>query len=428
MRTVTALAVTVAAAAAAGGLLAAGGHPPVAGAGGTSAAAGRPAVLANEAAATVAVVKTSGSVTGGPVLGKDGRLWLVEAGQASGQPVLTSVDPATYAVSARPLPASVDGFSLRYTGALAFDNVGQLWLGATASAAGQPAADMLVRYLLGTGAITHFSLAGTCSDDPAQPAAQLFTASDGGVWVECPGPDSGATSIVRLQRNGAFIQPGIVVPLNQVLRAASPQEEIANLPQAKIGPLAPATGGIMWGLTAGGFVQLTAAGEETFTQASLEATELTTQSIMLAQVFQLAGNSQSLTVGGVGECRPVDAPASEAKECAVSVDPASGTTMLAAAPDYDGHVGNANVHPAGMDSSGDLWFLVDGTAGGQAPDGQYFFEVTSGGGTRVVPFSVPGDALPIPVVQPPVITVNGAVWTVDPESGPGALVEVRPRS
>ena len=66
----------------------------------------------------------------------------------------------------------------------------------------------------------------------------------------------------------------------------------------------------MWGMTAGGFVQLTATGAETFIPASVDATELTTQAYLRAQVFQLAGNRQSLTVGGVGECRPVDAPAS----------------------------------------------------------------------------------------------------------------------
>ena len=105
-----------------------------------------------------------------------------------------------------------------------------------------------------------------------------------------------------------------------------------------------------------------------------------------------------------------------------------GKAMLAAAPDYDGQAGSRAVHPAGMDASGDVWFIVDGTAGGKAPAGQYFFEVTIGGGTRIVPFTVPHDALPIPVVQPPVITGDGAVWTADPESGPGALVQVMPKN
>ena len=393
-----------------------------------SAAAARPALLAHEAAADVAVVKTSGSVIGGPVLSKDGQLWLVEASRATGQPVLAVVNPATYAVATHPLPASLNGLSLRYTGAAAFDNVGQLWLGATTAAAGQPPTGMLVRYLLDTGAITHYPLAGTCSEDPAAQPAQLFTASDGGVWVECTSPDSAATAIVRLQRDGTFIQPYIVNSLNRNLLGTSLWSEIANLPQATIGPLAPVVGGTMWGMTAGGFVQITALGAETFTPASLDATELTTQAILRAQVFQLAGHSQSLTVGGVGTCRPVDAPDSQARECAISVDSGGGETVLAAAPDYDGQVGSANVHPAGLDASGDLWFLVDGPAGGQAPAGQYFFEATSGGGSRIVPFSVPGDARPIPVVQAPVITRDGAVWTVAPEAGPGALVEVMPKS
>lgn len=388
--------------------------------------AARPALVAHEAAADVAVVKTSGSIIGGPVLGKDGQLWLVEASHATGQPVLAAVNPATYAVSVHPLPASLDGLSLRYTGAEAFDNVGQLWLAATATAAGQQPTGMLVRYLLDTGAITHYSLAGTCSDDPAAPAL-LFTASDGGVWVECHSPDSAATSIVRLQRDGTFIQPYIVNSLNRNLLGTSLWKQIADLPQATIGPLAPVIGGTMWGMTADGFVQFTAVGAETFAPASPDGTELTTQASLPAQAFQLAGNSQSPVVGGVGECRPVGAPASEARECAVSVDSAGGTTILAAAPDYDGHAGNANVHPAGMDASGDLWFIVDGTAGGQAPAGQYFFEVTSGGGTRIIPFSVPGDSRPIPVVQAPVITRDGAVWTVDPEAASGSLVQVMPK-
>ena len=108
-------------------------------------------MLASEAAATVAVVKTSGSITGGPVLGRDGQLWMVEASQATGQPMLAAVNPASYAVSTYPLPASLGALSLRYTGAEAFDNVGQLWLGAEAAPAGQQPTGMLVRYLLRHG-------------------------------------------------------------------------------------------------------------------------------------------------------------------------------------------------------------------------------------------------------------------------------------
>jgi hypothetical protein len=436
MRNVAALAVAAGVAAGVIVAVAVAGNPAPAPAGAATSsggaaggAAARPAVLANEAAATVAVVKTSGSITGGPVLGRDGQLWMVEASRATGQPMLAAVNPRTYAVSTYPLPASLGALSLRYTGAEAFDNVGQLWLGAQAAPAGQRPTGMLVRYLPGTGAVTHFSLAGTCSDDPAAPPAQLFAASDGGVWVECPSSDSAATSVVRLQRDGTFIQPYLVNTLNQAVVGTSLGNEIANLPRAKIGPLAPVVGGVMWGMTAGGFVQFTPTGAETFTATSQDdATDLATQAFLRAEPFQLAGNSESPTVGGVGECRPATAPASQAQECAISVDAIGGKTMLAAAPDYDGHVGNTSVHPAGMDASGDLWFIVDGTAGGQAPGGQYFFEVTSGGGTRIVPFTVPGDALPIAVVQAPVITPNGAVWTVDPGAGPGTLVEVRPRN
>ncbi len=446
-------------------------RPATAGGTAAAAAAARPAALADEAAATVAVVRTGGSITGGPVSSKDGQLWLVENSQATGRPMLTVVNPATFAVSTHPLPSSLDGVSLRYTGAEAFDNVGQLWLGAQTVPSGQATTGVLVRYLPGTGAFAQFSLAGTCSGDPGEPPAQLFTASDGGVWVECAASaDSGATAIVRLSRDGTFTQPVIVSYLNGTLPDTRLRNQIADLPQAKIGPLVPAAAGAMWGMTADGFVQVTAAGTETFIPADQAAIEMATQAIVLAQASQLVGNSAAGSVEGLGECRALSAPAGQARECVVSVDsadptvsaspvgsagptvsaspvgsagptssaapvgsadvvtPAGDETVVGALPGDDGRVGAAIVHPAAMDASGDVWFIIDGTAGGRAPGGQYFFEVTSGGGTRIVPFSVPHDALPLPVGQAPVISQNGAVWTADPEWGPGALVAVMPKN
>jgi hypothetical protein len=428
MRSVTALAAVAVVAAVAVGLIVAfaGNSTPTPAAMGGGAAGH--AVLANEAAATVAVVTTGGSVSGGPLLGPKGQLWLVELSRATHQPLLAVVNPVTYAVSTHPLPASLGGLSLQYTGAAAFDAVGQLWLGAKAASAGQQPTGILVRYFPANGAVTQFSLGGNCSDDPTAQPAQLFTASDGGVWVECAGADSGATFIVRLSRNGAFTQPHVVNYLNRTLQGTRLWDDIADLPQAKIGPLVPAAGGTMWGITTDGFVQLTPTGAELFTYAVSDATDLETQAVGSAFNLQLVGNGLPGPVGGLGECLPASARAGQAQECAVSVNSVGGTSVLAAAPDYDGHVGNTLVHPAGMDRSGDVWFIVDGKAGGKAPAGQYFFEVTSGGGTRIIPFSVPGDALPVPVVQAPVITPNGAVWTADPESGPGALVEVMPKN
>jgi hypothetical protein len=391
--------------------------------------AARPAVLADEAAATVAVVKTGGSIAGGPVLSLDGQLWMVELSQATGKPVLAVVNPVSYAVTTHPLPASLGGRSVRYTGAEAFDALGQLWLGAEAAPTGQPPAGILVRYTPGTGASAQFSLGGNCSDEStAQPAA-LYTASDGGVWVECAASqDSGSTFIGRLNKNGVFTVPAVLNTLSRALQGTRLWNEIADLPQARIGPLVPALGGAMWGTTAGGFVQITATGTETFTPAGPDAVELETQAQATVGPLQLVGNVAAASVGGLGECRAAAVPAGQAQECAVTLDSLGNLAMIGAAPDNDGQAGNAVTHPAGMDASGDVWFIVDGTAGGKAPQGQYFFEANSGGGTRIVPFSVPGDALPVPVGQAPVITTNGAVWTADPESGPGALVEVMPKN
>lgn len=431
VRNVTVLA--VAAAAVAGVIVAVTGNPapaPASPGGGTGGGgAARPAVLANEAAATVAVVKTGGSITGGPVLSPDGQLWLVELSQATGRPVLAVVNPVSYAVAVHPLPASLAGLSVRYTGAEAFDALGQLWLGAEAAPSGQPPAGILVRYTPGTGASAQFSLGGNCSDQSTAQPAQLHTASDGGVWVECAASQgSGGTFMARLSKNGVFTVPAVMNTLSRALQGTRLWNEIADLPQAKVGPLVPAVGGAMWGTTAGGFVQITATGTETFTPTGPDAVELETQAQATVGPLQLVGNGATASVEGLGECRAAGAPAGQARECAVALDSSGNLAVIAAAPDTDGHAGNAVVHPAGVDASGDVWFIVDGTAGGKAPQGQYFFEANSGGGTRIIPFSVPGDALPVPVAQAPVITVNGAVWTADPESGPGALVEVMPKN
>lgn len=424
----------VVAAAVAGVIVALAGHPApapggTAGAGATGGGAARPAALANEAAATVAVVKTSGSITGGPVLGNDGRLWMVELSQATGQPMLAAVDPVSYAVSTYQLPASLGGLSVRYTGAEAFDALGQVWLGAKSAPPGRQPTGILVRYTPGTGAVAQFSLGGNCSDGPTAPA-QLYTASDGGVWVECAaGLNPAATFIARLDKNAVFTVPTIMNTLNRNLLGTALGDEIEALPQAKIGSLVPDAAGDMWGTTTGGLVQFTATGTETFIPMNPDAIELQTQATATVGPLQLVGNGAAAgPFAGLGQCRAAGAAAGQTQECAVAVDAFGNQGVLAAAPDNDGLAGNATVHPAAMDASGDVWFLVDGNAGGKAPQGQYFFEANPGGGTRIIPFSVPGDALPVPVAQAPVITMNGAVWTVDPESGPGTLVGIMPRN
>ena len=435
MRNVTVLA--VAAAAVAGVIVAVTGNPAPApaspGGGAAGGGAARPAMLADEAAATVAVVKTSGSITGGPVLSLDGQLWMVELSQATGQPMLAVVNPVSYVVSTHPLPASLGGLSVRYTGAEAFDALGQLWLGAEAAPPGQPPTGILVRYTPGTGASAQFSLGGNCSDESTVPPPALYAASDRGVWLECAASqDSGGTFIARLDKNGAFTVPAVMNTLSRALQGTRLRDDIADLPQATIGPLVPDAAGDMWGMTKDGVVQVTAAGTEMFIPTGPDAIELQTQAQATVGPLQLTGNGAAdSVVGGVeglGECRAAGARAGQTQECAVSVDSFGDVTMLATAPDYDNHAGDATAHPAGMDASGDVWFIVDGTAGGSAPQGQYFFEVNSGGGTRVIPFSVPGDALPVPAGQAPVITMNGAVWTRDPASGPGTLVEVMPKN
>jgi hypothetical protein len=187
----------------------------------------------------------------------------------------------------------------------------------------------------------------------------------------------------------------------------------------------------MWGSTTVGFVQIAATGAEVLTPAGPVAIETQTEAEDTVESLQLAGNAASDApdfVGGVGECRAVGAPAGQARQCAVSVDSFGNVSMLAAAPDDLAPGDGATAHPAGLDASGDVWFIVNGTAGGRAPQGQYFFEANPGGGSRIIPFTVPGDARPVPAGQVPVISMNGTVWTADPQLGPGTLVEVMPKN
>ncbi|HEY6787916.1 MAG TPA: hypothetical protein VI365_11450 [Trebonia sp.] len=69
-----------------------------------------------------------------------------------------------------------------------------------------------------------------------------------------------------------------------------------------------------------------------------------------------------------------------------------------------------------MDSHGNTWLWTGGTAGGAAPDGQYYGEVALGGAMTIHPFKLPpgfadSEFVPVSGFVPPVLTSNNTLWT-----------------
>ena len=59
-----------------------------------------------------------------------------------------------------------------------------------------------------------------------------------------------------------------------------------------------------------------------------------------------------------------------------------------------------------------------GTMGGTPKEVQYYFGVSSGGATTAVPFTVPGDAAPLPTDgESTAMTSDGGLWMVDTAAG-----------
>jgi hypothetical protein len=379
---------------------------------------GGSALTADETAARVSAVPTGSAIAAGPLLGPDGRLWSESVNAITNKGALVAVNPVTYASTTYPLPGSLDGAAVWYPGAAAFDGGGHLWLSAdlrTGSGAGSQDTTILLRYTPGSGTVQRFAEDSSCATDNPSDADELYSAPDGTVWVVCQRDILGGGALYYEMSPGGAItgtytvnnaQPGSLLYLAY--------EELPS--DGTDGPLAPGPGGTMWALDSDSFIELNPSGLETLILGTGSITP-----------FQLVGNGTN-GIESVGTCIVNNAQGEQDRQCVNLVNPDGTQTTLAYLPDYDGY-NNYLVHWAVMDRSGNVWLIIDGTAGGRAPHGQYYVEVSPGGTVKVFPFTVPGDTDVVPVTQArPVLTPNGGLWTQDrPPNSNDTIIQIIPK-
>lgn len=378
--------------------------------GGTGRAGGAiPAALtADETAAKVAAVPTHGPITAGPLLGPDGRLWDETVDTTGTVATLVATNATTYASTTYKLPATLNGDSVIYSGAAAFDGAGHLWLTAylRTGSTGTTTA-VLLRYTPGSGAIQQVAEDTECATGGSD-AAEVYEANDGAVWVACPaGNGSGGYDYYRMTPAGGITtmtidntaQPGTLLYL-----------AYQELPDAGTGPLVQGPAGSMYGLSSTDVVQFTPSGQETMVIDDGKD-----------DPFQLVGNGTGL-LDTVAVCDVNNAQGEKSEQCINKVNADGSETLIADLPDYDGY-NTELVHWAVMDPSGNVWMILDTT--GPAPVKQYYAEVSPGGAVKTFPFTVPGDTMPVPVSQAsPVITPKGGLWSADNQSDTTSRWEV----
>jgi RNA polymerase sigma factor (sigma-70 family) len=365
------------------------------------------ALTADETAAKVAAVPTGGPITAGPLLGPDGRLWDETVATTGTIATLAATNATTFATTTYKLPATLNGDSVIYSGAAAFDGAGHLWLTAylRTGSSGTTTA-VLLQYTPGGGAIQRVAEDSECATGGSDPA-QVYEADDGAVWVACPANGGGGGyDYYRMTPGGAITTMTIdnnAQPGTQLYLAYE------QLPEAGTGPLVQGPAGSMYGLSSTDIVKFTASGQETMVIDDGKDDPI-----------QLVGNGTGL-LEAVAACDVNNAQGEQSEQCINKVNADGSETLIADLPNYDGY-NTELVHWAVMDSSGNVWMILDTTG---MPVKQYYVEVSPGGAVKTFPFTLPGDTMPVPVSQAsPVITPNGGLWSADDQSGATSRWEV----
>ncbi|HXL91490.1 MAG TPA: hypothetical protein VN969_21290, partial [Streptosporangiaceae bacterium] len=366
------------------------------------------ALTADETAAKVAALPTGGPITAGPLLGPDGRLWDETVDTTGTIATLVATNATTYATTTYKLPATLNGDSVIYSGAAAFDGAGHLWLTAylRTDSTGTTTA-VLLQYTPGSGAIQQVAEDSECATGGSD-AAEVYEANDGAVWVSCPA--SGGSSGYDYYR----MTPGGGITAMTIDNNAQPGTLLylayEELPEGSTGPLVQGPAGSMYGLSSTDIVQFTASGQETMVIDDGKD-----------DPFQLVGNGTGL-LETVATCDVNNAQGEQSEQCINKVNADGSETLIADLPDYDGY-NTELVHWAVMDSSGNIWMILDTT--GPPPVKQHYVEVSPGGAVKTFPFTVPGDTTPVPVSQAsPVIMPNGGLWSADDQSDTTSRWEV----
>lgn len=313
----------------------------------------------------VSWVSSFGDGSNGPVLGPDGRVWSVARGD------LEALNPTTRAVQAY-APGKGSILEFLYNSSPALDNDGDVWAWLY-DESGTNWAEKYGRFNLKTGKLTVFPVPSACVKLGGN-GGEMYRGTDGQIWMNC-GDEAERVAL-----------DGTATPVNPAVTGL------------QLGNFAAGAGGVMWATgnqngQVSGLVKITPGGAETF----YPDTNLGANSV--------AANGNGGTVVETGVC-----PGTIDSGCMEYAGTDGSRSALIQVPDTQGN------YPPTVDSDGNTWLWAGGTAGGAAPDGQYYREVARGGAMTIHPFKLPpgfqdSEFVPVSGFVPPVLTSNHTLWT-----------------
>ncbi|NUP46731.1 MAG: alpha/beta hydrolase [Catenulispora sp.] len=385
-------------------------------------------IVQDEPAAKVSLLPVTGDAVtvGAPILGPDGRIWFMTV--APDGAVVYAVDPKTMAESSHPLAYETSAGKAAFTGEMAFDGTGKLWVPAAQIPDQRPETDVLLRYSVQNWAVDSFSAPAKCATGNGRAPERVTAAGDGAIWVRCVTNDFGAAGGTYVERR---TPDGAATPSHVVLQG-KPGDLVylgsEELPaQALSDPMAALSGGVMWTTANGSIVTFAPDGSERLLLTTGTGTAKPGQPAVTTQM-QLFTNGSAPPVE-LSECLIAEADqASHDSECFVTVSQTGELKVLTTLPDDNGY-NLQQADAAAMDHAGTDWVMLKGTAGGKVHEGQYYIAVGSDGHQSIYPFTATGGkGLPVsPDKTAPVITSDGGLWTTASDGQGPYLMEVLPK-
>jgi hypothetical protein len=341
------------------------------------------------------------------------------------------VDPATGAITEHELDyRGQNSKKPLYSGSMAFDGSGQLWMAAADIENGREK-DVLMAYTPEYNVLVAYPVPTDCAVGQGSAPELVYPASDGAVWLVCL--NARGNAYVERMTQKAESTPAHVVtdgPAGSML--LSVQQAVAN-GMGLDGPLVAGSGGVMWGIPGNfggteGVAEFDPSGEEHVT-LPLDPGPAEKDKPIDAVDVEMVGNGTATPLI-LASCMAVlgTNPYAQDITC-LNTFTATAKKPLALMPDFAGY--NERMVPgAAMDSGGTVWEVLDGKVEAAPPNGQYLAGTSPSGAVSVYPFSVPGATNgPVnPSIDPPAVTANGGVWfmtTLGAQSG--RLVEVIPK-
>lgn len=321
--------------------------------------------VTSKAPDVVSYVSSFGDGSDGPVLGPDGRVWSVARGD------IEALNPVTRAVQTY-APGKGSIVEFLYNSVPALDNDDDVWAWLY-DETGENWTEKYGKFNLKTHKLTVFAEPSACVKLGGG-AGEMYRSSTGQIWMNC-GQEAERVAL-----------DGKATPVNPAVKGL------------QLGNFAPGANGVMWATgnqndEVSGLVKITPSGTETFyPDTNLGANSVTAN-----------GNGGKVVETGV-------CPGTISDGCMEYVSANGARGALIEVPDTQG------LYPPAVDSHGNVWMWAGGTAGGAAPDGQYYREVSPTGTETIHPFKLPPaftgeDFVPVSGFVPPVLTANNTLWT-----------------